>query len=327
MTAEQRIAEFLAGEGIRTESTRDFVEHVSNIYHGFEASTYDDSHGEINLATPYWQQALEVIVPQLPQQISVLDIGCGTGFASHQVLQKLHQRVQMLVCQDLSPKMVGLCRDKLKNEIDHGYYVSGEIASLLGGRQQFDLVVTNALLHHILDIPSFLRVLRQFVSPGGFYVAGHEPGASFYTNEVLRQWMQRYRLWKRSRRLWSPSFYKRRLGIKPSSPNLEQMTNQVLIEQKRLTKPLPAGAISRLVDIHVPPFDPQAPFWGERGFDPVTLCADYLEGFSLKVVITYSHIKDAGVQGSPFWRQIDRRLAHRYPESGADLIFVAQRVQ
>jgi hypothetical protein len=50
-----------------------------------------------------------------------------------------------------------------------------------------------------------------------------------------------------------------------------------------------------------------------------------LGGFSLKHLSTYPHVKDARERMGPLWRAIDRWLAARYPEAGANFWMAARR--
>ena len=63
----------------------------------------------------------------------------------------------------------------------------------------FDLVVTNALLHHLLEVESFVQHIRQWVAPSGYYIAGHEPNYNFYVNEKLVEATRKFQQYKRLR--------------------------------------------------------------------------------------------------------------------------------
>jgi len=318
-TPEARISAFLESQGIDVP-TRTFVTMVSNLYHAFESNSYDDGHTEILEAALYWKQILREIAPQLPPRFRVLDVGVGTGFASQQVLETFGSRVEWLVCLDLSPDMLYISREKLGTSGIS--YVCGSFDACHG---EFDLVVTNALLHHLIDPPSFLKALRSLVRVNGFYVSGHEPHAPYYKNPVLQTWMRRYRMFRQIRKLAQPNRLLKRLKPIPSK-SIEQLTNEALIKNGVIRKPLPPGAVSHLVDIHVPPASPNHLFWGEHGLDPKQISEEYLGNFEVRSLFTYSHIKDARVRMGWMWAKINDILAQRYPALGADFIMAAQRV-
>lgn len=326
ITTERRIEEYLRPLGI-TQPVRQFITLVSNVYHHFESQLYDDSQLGVYEASHYWHAILNEIAPELPPSVHALDLGAGTGFASEQVLKVLGGRVTRLVCQDLSPDMLAQCRSRIDLLTAHASYVSGDLEALSQGSGRFDLVVTNAMLHHLIDVPAFLENVSRLVRPGGFYVAGHEPSRGFYADEKVSRWTKRYHVWKRLRRVTSTQPYLRRLGMITVPKSLEELTNDKLITMGAIGRPLPQGVIPKLVDIHVPPLSQGTPFWGEYGFDAEDLCRNYLEGFELYSLITYLHIKDVRSQMDFVWRAIDRRLAEKYPTSGANFLMAARRIQ
>jgi SAM-dependent methyltransferase len=317
------IKAFLSSEGIELEADK-FLTVVSNVYHRLEAEHYDASHDEILLGASYWQAILASIKGLLPPRIRVLDIGCGTGFASEQVLDAYGSMVESVVCADLSLDMVKQCRARLEGRIGEGAWLAGSIRCLRKA-PHFDLVITNAVLHHVVDLEEFLPTVGAFVKHGGFYVAGHEPGAAFYKSPLLTTWTNRYRKYKKISSIFSVGRWLRRLRLRAAPMDLDVETNKILREMGLINRPLPRGAVSRLVDVHVPPSAPSAPFWGERGLEPEELLRRYMGGFELESMTTYSHIKDTGVQRSILWRRLERALARRMPLEGADIIFAARR--
>lgn len=328
MTTETRIEEYLRSQGI-TQPARSFVSLVSNLYHESEAQYYDQVHHEIFETTDRWAECLKKIGPALPASVRVLDLGAGTGYAAEQVLQGLGGQVSQVVCQDLSPDMMLQCRARIGRLTQNAYFVAGELECLLGAVDErgFDLVVTNAVLHHLIDLPAFFNIIRRIVRPGGFYIAGHEPSDAFYANRGLYRWTEMYRKWRRLRRLMTPEPYLRRLKRTTEGKSLEQLTNEALLRKGVIKAPLPSGVIPHLVDIHIPPATPDVPFWGEPGFSAEGLQKKFLPEFELYSVLTYPHIKEARARMGPLWRAIDKKLAQKYPVSGANFLMVARRGQ
>jgi ubiquinone/menaquinone biosynthesis C-methylase UbiE len=323
-TTEDRIDAYLGSHGV-SQPARTFVPVVSNVYHRFESQVFDDVHKEIIETAGQWQAALERIAGQLPARMRVLDVGAGTGFATAQVLRVLGSRIYEVVCLDLSVDMLKKCRARVEKLTPNGRFVVGQPECLLRGAEQFDLVVTSAMLHHLLDLPGFLGTIRQLVRPGGFYLAGHEPSHDFYATPELYRWTRWYRSWKRMRALVSAGRWVRRLRGRPGTPSLDRRTNEALMRMGVIREPLPPGVVSQLVDIHVPPSREGVPFWGEAGFKPEDICDSMLGGFSLEHLSTYPHVKDARERMGPVWRTIDRWLASRYPAAGANFWMAARR--
>jgi ubiquinone/menaquinone biosynthesis C-methylase UbiE len=302
--------------------TRRFVTHVSNTYHAIEAASYDERHSEIADSAPHWTRCLKLIEPHLPPTVRVLDTGSGTGFAAQQVLDAIGPRVVEIVCQDTSQEMLQRARARLGRYGCRSRFVVGDIDAVTNAEARFDLVTSNAVLHHLVDVAGFLRSVGRLVRPGGFYVAGHEPSASFYDGPIKR-WTQWYRTWRRGRHLLSPFPYLRRLGVVETPENIEQLTNQSLICQGVIQRPMPPGAVARFVDIHVPP-ENEALLQGHRGFHPVSLI-EHLPQFEPVYHTTYSHVREARARMGPVWRRIDTFLARRHPLAGATLLVAAKR--
>lgn len=211
LSTEARLDAYLRSQGIR-EPAQSCAAIVSNIWHAFESQQYDSVHTEITESAGRWYTCLSKISPALPGSLRVLDLGSGTGFASAQVLRVFGERISTLVCQDLSPDMLRKCVTRVRSLTTRAHFVAGPPHCLLGDRERFDLVITNSLLHHILDLRAFFQLVEQLVRPGGFYVAGHEPSQAFYATESLYRWTIRYRQWRRLRRALSPRALLRRLG-------------------------------------------------------------------------------------------------------------------
>jgi ubiquinone/menaquinone biosynthesis C-methylase UbiE len=307
------------------DPARRFVALVSNVYHEYESQLYDAMHPEVLEVADYWSACLQSIRPELPPAIEVLDIGAGTGFASEQVLKALGEQVSHLVCLDLSPGMIAKCKESVQRFTDRATFIVGDPTCLLNGSRKFDLVITNSVLHHLIDLPAFFNIIVRVLRPGGIYVAGHEPSSDFYSNAELYRWTQVYRRWRRLRRLVNPEPYLNRLKVRPKKQSLEQLTCKELMRRGVIKAPLPMGIIRQLVDIHVPPASPETPFWGEQGFNARDLCQKFLPSFEISYVVTYPHIKDARTRMGPVWSLIDKMLARKYPASGANFMMAVKR--
>src|SRR5438270_786984 len=93
----------------------EFITIVSNTYHELEAPIYDRQHLEIRSQVPpvmdsFLQTILRVTTGRT---LRILDFGCGTGFASEMVVQRAQSHIRQLVCADISPHMLAICRAKL----------------------------------------------------------------------------------------------------------------------------------------------------------------------------------------------------------------------
>src|SRR5579875_870416 len=69
----------------------ELIVEINKIYHKFEASMYDRNHPEIYEQLPsIWKEMCEKISSYLQAKaLHILDFGCGTGFASQQLLRNI----------------------------------------------------------------------------------------------------------------------------------------------------------------------------------------------------------------------------------------------
>lgn len=308
---------------------QEFIEVVSNIYHQYEASVYDASQISLSNSRWSWQMALNTIQPAFDKSIRLLDYGAGTGFATLQVLQSpLGASVKEVVCYDLSPAMIDICREKMKpfSHIAFTFLSDIDGRNKLAEQKPFDLVVTNALLHHVLDVNALLQTVGKWVAPSGYYIAGHEPNYNFYINEVLVNATRKFQRYKRLRQRLTVRYWLHKTGIRKSFHDLVALTNQELMERKLITSPIPRTHLHKLVDIHVPFGISVDQPWGEIGFQDSRLVQWLGDDFSMMGIYTYSHIKDGLADHDMFWKKRLKLLREKYPNDGADALMIFKRM-
>ncbi len=326
-TTPEKIKVSLNNQNIHA-NVPEFVEVVSNIYHQYEASVYDISQISLSNSVWSWQMALKDIQPSLIKPIRVLDYGAGTGFATLQVLQSpLRALVKEVVCYDLSPAMIDICREKMKAFPHVAFTFLSDVTgrSKLAEEKPFDLVVTNALLHHLLEVESFVQHIRQWVAPSGYYIAGHEPNYNFYVNEKLVEATRKFQQYKRLRQRLTWRYWMHKTGIQKSFHDLVTLTNQELIKRKLIVSPIPRNYLHKLVDIHVPFGISVNQPWGEIGFQDTKILRWLGNDFEMTGMYTYSHIKDGLADNDLFWRKRLQKLRKQYPHDGADALMIFKR--
>lgn len=98
----------------------------------------------------------------LPEEASVLDVGCGTGALLDELRRLDAGRFRVGV--DLSPRMLSEAVRKTKGEVP----VSAALAEALPfGDSTFDVVVSCNAFHFFVDPRSFLAEARRVLRPGG----------------------------------------------------------------------------------------------------------------------------------------------------------------
>ncbi len=310
----------------------DFLNEVSNVYHQLESKDYDKKHIDINENEQYILACIEQkVIISANQKIKILDFGCGTGFATQVILNSnFLQNVENITLFDLSPDMVELAKEKLNNaEVPLFYFENTQgLTNLMN--QKFDLVITNAVVHHIPELKGFFEIINNLVKHGGYYLLSHEPNANFYTNNTLKLKSNQFRKFKKTMNYLNINYWLFKFKIKKKFKNFAAInilaeTNNLLLKKGILAKPLPEYIIPKLIDVHVPlvNFDKQP--WGEPGFNANEIIEKYLPQFKIKFVSSYTHIKDEAILHYKKWMEKDKNLREQFPLDGADVLMLFKK--
>lgn len=304
-----------------------FVRKVSNAFHEVQAETYDESVAPQirNAVTPVLEELLRDVA--LPGPFSVLDLGCGTGFAAEALLDRLGPSIGALHCADISEAMLQRCRERLSGR-DAGTritYGAETAETLAAGGARFDLVVSCSLLHHILDLQSFFAAVHTMIARGGYFLALHEPSSKFARNQECTRLAAQFRRTAMLERCLRPSLWLSKLRcVVTRKPPFSMAVSSILIGQGVIRHPLTWLQLASLVDIH----DPAVPAevrCGEAGFDPQAFVAGK-GGFAPVRWKSYAFLGD--VDASSAGHRLLRRsqsLAEKYPEDGANFAVLWRR--
>jgi len=119
------------------------------------------------------QHFLEVLEKQhdCPDQLKLLEIGAGTGKDS----RFFQERGLDVVCTDLSPEMVALCRSKGLNAHEMDFL------HLDFPNASFDAIYALNCLLHVpkQDLPTVLHKIRGLLKPAGLFFMGVHGGHDF----------------------------------------------------------------------------------------------------------------------------------------------------
>ena len=119
---------------------------------------------------PRFQQMLQEYLDamQLDGDLTVLDVGCGTGVATRAILSRSGFRGHVTGI-DLSDYLIGVAQ-RLSSEAGHGARVEfreGDTRSLALPNDHFDAVVAHTVLSHV-DAPlKSIQEMARVVKPGG----------------------------------------------------------------------------------------------------------------------------------------------------------------
>ena len=300
------------------------TEEVNRLYHAAEAETYDSRHPELFAQLPpIWEEMVQLITKDHPdKRWDILDFGCGTGFASQQILSLMPAKsIRSLTCYDPSPEMLDRCRAKLGTR-GTAFLSSPHLLSQVTTR--FNLLVTNSLLHHLPNPLAFIKGLSTLLTEDAVWLAGHEPSRRFYQNADC---LSVYNAYVRSRKLgkyWNVGAYVRFLQHKLSSPAAYAARRAY---RNRLFERKPsASAIDRLVDFHV------AHSWDEamsgRGFNIDEIMEGLKGGWGLAWFKSYSFMGCySKLDLSKYWVKKSGELADAYPKDGANFCSIWSRTQ
>jgi SAM-dependent methyltransferase len=121
----------------------------------------------------YEQQGPLDLIPPLPQDGRILDVGSGTGYWT----VRLAGRVPCgrVVCLDRSPELLEHARTRLEQVGLHdAEYLNQDLRGLDLPAEAFDLVFTCMTLVHVVELEEVLVRLTRALKPGG-WIACFEP--------------------------------------------------------------------------------------------------------------------------------------------------------
>jgi ubiquinone/menaquinone biosynthesis C-methylase UbiE len=101
---------------------------------------------------------------RLDKKMSVLEFGAGTGITSF----LLKDLVGKIIMMDSSAEMVNIMADKIEREkIRNLKPVFFDLEKKDWTGQQFDLIISQLVLHHISDIDPVIAKFHNLLKPGG----------------------------------------------------------------------------------------------------------------------------------------------------------------
>lgn len=173
-----------------TLSLEKFQERINIVFHDYESAHYDAMHADM------WgslQEQINLLVADLfshqkphSNELSLLDIGCGTGLSSQILLNSpLGQHISQVTLLDTSPNMLKHAEQKAKTWGKAYKTKNGYLAEV---NEKFDVIIISSVLHHIPDLEVFLKQVDTALNSGGILIHLQDPNGDYInTAEYLER--------------------------------------------------------------------------------------------------------------------------------------------
>lgn len=127
---------------------------------------------------PSYERKLEITRSYFRADMELLEIGCGTG--STAILHAPY--VRHIHAVDISPKMLGIARNKAKSQgIGNISFEQARISGLEMPEASYDMVLAMSILHLLEDRESVIGRVHRALRAGGLFVS-----STACLNEVLK---------------------------------------------------------------------------------------------------------------------------------------------
>ena len=157
-------------------STAEAIRDVNTRYHDAAAEGYDTKWG-VDYGAVGRQQVRgklrKLLGTPLPQYGRSLEIGCGTGYFTLNMLQD--GVVHEAVATDISPGMLDALQANAQRLGVSVETVACDAEELPFEDDSFDLVLGHAVLHHIPHLDRAFGEFRRVLRPGGEFLFAGEP--------------------------------------------------------------------------------------------------------------------------------------------------------
>lgn len=107
-----------------------------------------------------WKRRVKMLMHNIKKEHSVLELGCGTGYFSKEIVKSGAQIFSI----DISSKLIDICKKSITEpnilfEVENAYDLKYE-------NNFFDFIIGSSVLHH-LDINKSIKEIYRTLKPGG----------------------------------------------------------------------------------------------------------------------------------------------------------------
>ena len=258
MNGIAHIGEIMKGHGA-TCAPEEFHALVNVTFHKFESEVYDELHRDMWESLPeQFQLLVDDYLRKAPESrdsLRVLDVGCGTGLASDCLLKtELGRRIGSIDLLDTSPSMLYRASQRAKSWNRPFRCLEGLLGSVRGPTL-YDIVVSCSVLHHIPDIPAFLRTMQSLQAQNGIFIHMQDPNGDFLADPELNARMKKAdeELSPGTRRFTPRRVFSRLYREITGKQRKDYIvrTNRELLEKGIIKNRLSVPEIFSITDIHV----------------------------------------------------------------------------
>lgn len=287
-----------------------FVIKVNEVFHDIEAELYTERHPEIFIdEKKRWKKLSKTYISN-KDNITILDIGSGTGFVPL-VISPFLKNNDTIICSDVSSKMIEICKTKIEKKDFECKFQYRKLNGNLNSMKEhsIDIITINSVLHHIPNLDDFYSELNDILSKNGLLIIAHEPNKLFFNNKFL--WNNYLMLNK----IVSLIPYIKSSEHKSTKSNsIFIKVNNRLISEEVIEKPLAENEIVSIVDIHSPTAG--GTLQKERGFDIDYILHNKLTNFDIVHSETYNHCGKA-TYSNKYTKIYNNILKKIFPNEGA----------
>lgn len=131
---------------------------------------FDRAAGSYERVTPVQSsmaRRLAGLIPESGAGRSVLELGCGTGHLTRELLRRFPEASFLVT--DLAPSMLGFCGEHL-GEFDRARVRLERLDARVPALDEtFDLIVSSAMVQWFPDLGAHLEACMALLKPGGMY--------------------------------------------------------------------------------------------------------------------------------------------------------------
>lgn len=124
-----------------------------------------------NRLRPLIHNPEKIFAPYVAKGMTVLDVGCGAGFASLGIARLVGDN-GLVIAADLQPKMLRMVEERaIKLGLSDRVRIHLCSHDHIGLREELDFAIAFFMVHEVPDVKAFLKEIYTLLKPGGrFFV-------------------------------------------------------------------------------------------------------------------------------------------------------------